>query len=56
MPKLLTYRRPAPVSKLSWNHTPESKANLPRKAPAQPKPVTLPAITLPPLEQLLGKK
>ena len=53
MPKFMTYQRPAPVSKQSWNHAPGRKADLPRKAPEQQqKPVPTP---LPPLEQLLRK-
>ena len=52
MPKFMTYQRPAPVSKQSWNHAPDRKAELPRKAPEQQKPVPAP---LPPLEQLLRK-
>lgn len=54
MPKFMTYQRPAPVSKQNWNHAPDRKADVPRKAPepAKAEPVTLP---LPALEQLLRK-
>ena len=53
MPKFLTYQRPAPVTKQSWNHAPDRKAELPRKAPEKDKPVTAP---LPPPDQLLRKQ
>jgi len=53
MPKFMTYQRPAPVSKQSWNHAPDRKSDVPRKPPEQQKPVTTP---LPPLEQLLRKQ
>lgn len=55
MPKLVTYRRPAPVSKQSWNHAPDRKTNVPRRAPGQDKPA-VPSIALPPLDQLVRKQ
>ena len=54
MPKLITYQRPAPVTKRDWNHAPDRKANLPRKAPEQPKAET-PTLSLAALEQLLRR-
>jgi hypothetical protein len=54
MPKLITYRRPAPVSKQNWNHAPDHKAQLPVRSPTNDKPAPHPA-ALPPLRQLLGK-
>jgi hypothetical protein len=53
MPKFLTYQRPTPVTKQSWNHAPDRKADVRRKAPEKEKSVTAP---LPPLEQLLRKQ
>ena len=53
MPKFMTYQRPAPVSKQSWNHAPDRKADVPRKPPEQHK--LKGAVTLPPLDQLLRK-
>lgn len=55
MPKLITYQRPAPVSKQTWNHAPDRKANVPRKAPEQQK-VQTPTLSLPALEQLLRRE
>ena len=54
MPKFITYQRPAPVSKQNWNHAPGRKAEIPLKAPRQPKAETH-TLTLPELEQLLRK-
>jgi hypothetical protein len=53
MPKFMTYQRPAPVSKQSWNHAPDRKAEIPKKAPEQQKPQG--AGALPALDQLLRK-
>jgi hypothetical protein len=53
MPKFLTYQRPTPVSKQSWNHAPDRKADVPRRAPEQQKPKG--TLALPPLDQLLRK-
>jgi hypothetical protein len=54
MPKLITYQRPAPVSKQNWNHAPGRKADAPRKAPGTEKPETpMPSPLL--LQQLLRK-
>lgn len=54
MPKFMTYQRPAPVAKQNWNHAPDRKATLPRKAPEEQKSAT-PAIVVPALEQLLRR-
>ena len=54
MPKFMTYQRPAPVLKQNWNHAPDRKAEIPRKAPEQHKQ-SAPA-ALPPLDQLLRKQ
>ena len=54
MPKFMTYQRPAPVSKQNWNHAPDRKAAIPKKAPeSHDKPT---ALALPPLDQLLRKE
>jgi hypothetical protein len=54
MPKFMTYQRPARVSKQDWNHAPDRKEAIPRKAPGtQAKPT---AAALPPLDQLLRKE
>jgi hypothetical protein len=55
MPKFMTYQRPTPVSKQNWNHAPDRKAGVPRKAPEHEKAVTS-AIALPALEQLIRKE
>lgn len=52
MPKFMTYQRPAPVSKQNWNHAPDRKTDVPRKAPEQQKPAGT-TITVPVLERLL---
>jgi hypothetical protein len=52
MPKFMTYQRPAPVSKQNWNHAPDRKAGVPRKAPEKEKS-SGPTLSLPALEQLL---
>ena len=54
MPKFITYKRPAPVSKQNWNHAPDRKADAPRKAPDTDKtetPVLSPLV----IQQLLRK-
>ncbi len=55
MPKFLTYQRPAPIARQSWNNAPGRKAKGPRKAPEPQKPQT-PGLALPPLEQLTRKQ
>lgn len=55
MPKFLTYQRPAPISKQGWNHAPDRKAAVPRKAPEQQKPAT-PSIVLPTLDELIRRE
>lgn len=54
MPKFITYQRPAPVTRQNWNHAPDRKADVPRKAPEQQKTET-PTLSLAALEQLLRK-
>ena len=54
MPKFMTYQRPAPVTKQNWNHAPDRKADIPKKAPDPHKQVA--AVILPPLDQLLRKQ
>ena len=53
MPKLITYKRPAPVSRQDWNHAPDRKAKMPIRAPTKDKQAPQPS--LPTLDQLLGK-
>jgi hypothetical protein len=55
MPKFMTYQRPTAVTKQNWNHAPDRRANLPRKAPEPQKPQA-PALTLPELGQLLRRE
>ena len=57
MPKFITYKRPAPVSKQNWNHAPDHKANAPRRAPEMEKveQPELPALSPLMLQQLLRK-
>ena len=54
MPKFLTYRRPAPVTKQGWNHAPDRKPDMPRKAPDTTEAVMPPLSPLV-LQQLLRK-
>jgi hypothetical protein len=54
MPKFITYQRPAPISKRNWNHAPNPKKDVPRKAPEQPRAATH-TLSLPEFEQILRK-